>query len=97
MDIVKAERYRVEAEAFELFRKDSWENGREITTGHYMTNTKGKLVKLMRDASRFLVYHEAFLFYLIGEVTELRSHMIASKAAVIKLQEELISCKNQQL
>ena len=51
VDIVKAERYRVEAEAFELFRKDSWENGREITTGHYMTNTKGKLVKLMRLVS----------------------------------------------
>ena len=51
----------------------------------------------MRDSSRFLVHQEAFLFDLIGEVTVLRSQMIASQAVVIKLQEELISCKNQQL
>ena len=38
-----------------------------------------------------------FLSDLIEEVTALRSEMIASQAAVIKLQEELISCKNQQL
>lgn len=95
MDLVKAERYRAAAGAFELFRKD-WEDG-SGTTEHYMKKTKGELVKLMRDSSRFLVHQDAFLFDLIGEVTVLRSQMIASQAVVIKLQEELISCKNQQL
>ena len=93
IDLVKTGRYR--AEAFELFRKD-WEN-ESGTTEQYTKKTKGELMKLMRDASRFLVHQGAILFDLIGEATELRSHMIASQAAVIKLQEELISCKNQQL
>ena len=39
MDLVKAERYRAEVEAFELFRKD-WENG-SGTTEHYMKKAKG--------------------------------------------------------
>ena len=51
-------------------------------------------MKLMRDASCFLVHQDAFLFDLIGDVTVLRSHMIASQTAVIKPQDELISCKN---
>ena len=62
-----------------------------------MKKTKRELVKLMRDSSRFLVHQDAFLFDLIGEVLVLRSHMIASQATVIKLQDELISCKNQLL
>ena len=95
VDLLKAERYRAEAEAFELFRKD-WDNGSGVSE-LYMKKTKGELLKLMRDASRFLVHQDAFLFDLIGEVTQLRSQMIASQATVIKLQEELISCKNQQL
>ena len=53
VDLVKAERYRAEANVFELFRKD-WENG--------SGTTKGELVKLMRDSSRFLVHQETFLF-----------------------------------
>ena len=93
VDLLKAERYRAEAEAFELFRKD-WDNGSGVSE-LYMNKTKAELVKLMRDASRFLVHEDAFLFDLIGEVTQLRRQMIASQAAVIKLlQEELITCKN---
>ena len=60
VDLVKAERYRTEANVFELFRKDL-ENG-SGTTKHYIKKTKGELVKLMRDSSRFLVHQETFLF-----------------------------------
>ena len=33
----------------------------------------------------------------MSEVGDLRTQMIASQAAMINLQEELISCKNDQL
>ena len=47
----------------------------------------------MSGASGYLIHQNAYLF----EVEELRTQVIASQYKVIMLQEELLSCKNEQL
>ena len=75
VDIVKAERLRSKVEAFELHGKN-W--NKSSTTEHYMKKSNSELVTLLCHAWEYMFHQNAYLFDLVGEVSDLRSRMITS-------------------
>ena len=94
VDIAKAERVRARAEAFEL-HGTNWED--KSVSDLYMKKSKTELVNLLRHASSYITHQNDFLFDFVGEVSDLRSRLIACQSNAIKLQEELLSCRTEQL
>ena len=69
----------------------------EMTKERFMTQTKGVLSDWLEFASTRINNNEDLILKLIAVVDHLQTDSLADKAKIIKLQSEIIECKDRQL
>ena len=69
----------------------------ELSKERFMSQTKGVMSEWLEDAASVISTNENMILQLLAVVEHLQIDSLADKAKIIKLQSELLECKDQQL